>query len=872
MDGPLTDVAARLSVALSERYAIDREIGRGGMAVVFLARDVKHERRVALKVVHPELAGVLGPERFLREVKVTAQLHHPHILPLYDSGVADGLLYYVMPYVEGESLRERLEREKQLPVEEALRIAREVADALAYAHGRDVIHRDIKPENILLESGHAVVADFGIARAVTVAGGTRLTETGLALGTPAYMSPEQAAGERELDGRTDLYSLACVLYEMLAGTPPITGPSVAAVLARKSVDAPPPLRRLRSAVPEEVERTLTRALSPVPADRQRTVAELAGELVRSAGGESGTARAVATPARRRRLPLIAGVAAIALVATVVVWQVLPRRGAAGPVANRVVVLPFDNLTGDSTLEPVGRMVADWITEGLARISEVQTVPNLIVLQTIAGVQREHRGGDGSSTIQEVARLTRAGLAVSGSYYRHGNALEFHSEVLDVRAARPLGVVEPVLGRVADPAAAIDSVRLRVMGLLAARLSQAGWEIPPSIQPPSYDAYRAFAEGIRHWTAGEYGAAGAEFERAFALDSTYLRAVLSAASAYGNAGNVAKSDTLLAFALPRRSELSLYDQYRLDWFLAARRGDREAQIAAARAAAQLVPIGTARFALIVSLRDANRPREALDELQDVVRSGMPDLASSWYAVWGVRTELYHLLGQHRRELEVAREGRAQLTATLPVMEYEGRALAALGRIEELRTLIDEIADTRVRPGATVGDVLLTIGRELRAHGRGAEAARVADRGLAWYAQQPAAVLARGWRRDLHASLLYLRERWRESAAQWDSIPVDPRSAVSRLGTQGVLAARLDLPDSARAVAAELARLDRPGLNGEHTLWRARIAAVLGERDSAVTLLRQAFGEGVAYGMWLHTDMDLEALRDYGPYRELVRPKG
>ena len=224
----LSDLQARLQDALADRYSLDRELGAGGMATVYLAHDLKHDRKVAIKVLRPELVHALGPERFLREIATTANLHHPHILPLYDSGrtaePSGALLYYVMPFVEGESLRDRLKREKQLPLDDALRIAREVADALSYAHGHGVIHRDIKPENILLESGHALVADFGIARAVSTAGADRLTDTGLALGTPAYMSPEQAAGDRDVDGRTDLYSLGCVLYEMLAGQPPFSGP------------------------------------------------------------------------------------------------------------------------------------------------------------------------------------------------------------------------------------------------------------------------------------------------------------------------------------------------------------------------------------------------------------------------------------------------------------------------------------------------------------------------------------------------------------------------------------------------------------------------------------------------------------------------
>src|SRR3989454_4444926 len=233
-DPDVANTFAQLQAALADRYAIERELGRGGMATVYLAQDLKHHRKVAIKVLKPELAAALGPERFLQEIEIAAGLTHPHILPLYDSGEATGLLYYVMPYVEGETLRNRLDGAGQLPLAEAVQITREVADALSHAHSHDVVHRDIKPENILLEAGHAVVSDFGIARAITAAGGEELTGTGIAVGTPAYMSPEQSAGSRELDGRSDIYSLGCVLYEMLAGHPPFLGATAQEVLARHS--------------------------------------------------------------------------------------------------------------------------------------------------------------------------------------------------------------------------------------------------------------------------------------------------------------------------------------------------------------------------------------------------------------------------------------------------------------------------------------------------------------------------------------------------------------------------------------------------------------------------------------------------------------
>src|SRR5213596_593388 len=271
----LIDPLARVQAALAGRYTIERELGRGGMATVYLAQDRKHHRQVAIKVLKPELAAALGPERFLREIDTAARLTHPHILPLHDSGEAAGLLYYVMPYVEGETLRDRLEREGQLPLEEAVRITREVASALSYAHSHDVVHRDIKPENILLSGGEAVVADFGIARAITAAAGRHLTETGIALGTPGYMSPEQASGGGPIDGRSDVYSLGCVLYEMLAGEPPYTGPSAQVVIAKRFTDPVPSVRRLRETIPPAVDAAITRALAKSPADRFRTPAEFA---------------------------------------------------------------------------------------------------------------------------------------------------------------------------------------------------------------------------------------------------------------------------------------------------------------------------------------------------------------------------------------------------------------------------------------------------------------------------------------------------------------------------------------------------------------------------------------------------------------------
>jgi serine/threonine-protein kinase len=330
--GDLADPQGRLSAALADRYHIERELGEGGMATVFLAEDIKHHRKVAIKVLHAELSAILGPERFLKEIELTASLQHPHILPLFDSGSADGLLFYVMPYVDGETLRARLDRDKQLPIADAVRIATEAADALAYAHGRGVVHRDIKPENILLQNGHALVADFGIALAVQQAGGQRMTQTGLSLGTPQYMSPEQAMGEREIGPRSDIYSLGAVTYEMLSGDPPFTGSSAQAIVAQVITGAPRSLVAQRKSVPLNVDDAVMTAIEKLPADRFDTASDFAAALVGNQNVVTTKSRvrsAAQGPHLWRRVSGMLGALSLVLLA-LTGWALTRRTSASAP--------------------------------------------------------------------------------------------------------------------------------------------------------------------------------------------------------------------------------------------------------------------------------------------------------------------------------------------------------------------------------------------------------------------------------------------------------------------------------------------------------------------------------------------------------------
>jgi serine/threonine protein kinase len=373
----MADQLEHLQAALSDRYAIERELGSGGMAMVYLSRDRKHERQVALKVMRPELSAILGGERFLREIRIAAKLNHPHILALHDSGEADGFLYYVMPYVEGESLRSKIDREKQLSIDEAVTLTRQVASALDYAHQQGVIHRDIKPENILLHRGEAVVADFGIALAITAAGGDRLTETGLSLGTPAYMSPEQATGAGELDARADVYSLGAVLYEMVTGEPPQTGATVQAVIARLLSERPAKPRVLRDSVPEAMDRAIMKALAKVPADRFPSAAEFATAL---------TAEVAETEDE----------------------------------VKSIVVLPFENLSPD----PDNEYFVDGLTEEI--ITDLSQVSRLHVVSRTSTMM--FKGA--RKSIQAIAQEVGVRYALEGTVRKAGNSLRITAQLID----------------------------------------------------------------------------------------------------------------------------------------------------------------------------------------------------------------------------------------------------------------------------------------------------------------------------------------------------------------------------------------------------------------------------------------------------------
>ena len=471
----------QLNSALESRYRLERELGRGGMATVYLAEDLRHDRRVALKVLHPELSSSLGPDRFLREIKLAARLNHPHIVPLYDSGEAAGFLFYVMPVVEGESLRDRLLRDGQIPVEEALQLTRGIASALDYAHRNNIVHRDIKPENVMLQEGEAMVMDFGIAKAVSVASGDTLTQTGMMVGTPAYVSPEQAAGG-VVDGRSDQYSLACVVYEMISGRKPFTGSSAQAVLSKRFTEPVPSIRAVYSSASEEVETALQRALSKEATERFGTTMDFARALV---------AQHLSTPGGSPLTP-----------------------GAAGGTRS-IAVLPFSNLSSD----PEGESFADGMAEEI--INALSKIKALKVSSRTSSFTFKNKNED----IREIGRKLQVGTVLEGSVRKSGKRLRLTAQLVNATDNSQLWA-ERYDRELEDVFAIQDEIAASIVAALRLVLTEDEKRAIEQVPTANVEAYEAYLRGRQFFhqhRRRSHEFARQMFERAIELDPGYALA-------------------------------------------------------------------------------------------------------------------------------------------------------------------------------------------------------------------------------------------------------------------------------------------------------------------------------------------------------------
>jgi tetratricopeptide (TPR) repeat protein len=860
------------------RYTIERELDAGTAGLSFLARDLQVGRLVAIHVLRPELAAAVRARGSERTVAPGVALDHPHITPTYESGDVAGLMYYVVAYCGGESLRARLRREGQLPLDDTMRIVRDVASALGHAHERGIVHGGLRPENIVLADGRALVAELWFTEAL----GRDGPATGAAaLSDARYLSPEQVGGAGQVDRRTDIYSLGCVLYEMLGGEPPYTGTSPQAIIAKRLAAPIPHLRALRDTVPESVEQAVSRALAKAPDERFATVEHFVAALQPAA--------AIRLPDRR-----MGGLGAFAgagvLLAAVIMGALLVRRSpadppaasAASPDARRIAVAAFVNQTGDSSLDPLGDIIADYLSRGLAETRLVEVID----------ARAEQTSGTAVSlrdpaAARALATALGAGRIMWGSYGLRGDSLTFQARLTEAAASGHTDTVVRAMVHAREPTLAAEALRQRIMVSFAAKLDPrfAEYQTRAASRPANYEAYREYLAGeealdsyIRYCPEGQdcTGEAVAHYRRAYSLDTNFTLAIVALAWVSGmHRWECTRVDSIANELGPRRTRLPAFDRAQLDWVVANCHGRRADELEAARQAMVAAP-RSGRIALGFAFRA--RKNGFLREAIAVTERLDPARYERQRMYWGNLIIPFHLLGDHQRELETIRNARRHFPGNLEFLSFEARALVGLGQLTEVNARVDEMLRTP-REAPQVGRLsqwLSLTGRDLRAHGHRREADAVFERAIRWI---PTVIESRSAdeQRELRfdrAELLYDAGRFTEArqalkrvASQW---PADDEEVQVALGA---VAGRLgDLNEVAR-IDRWLATRDRPYLNGKHTFYRARLAAIVGDRERAVELYRIALDQGYDFqgGFGIHSDPDFESLRGYPPFEALTAPK-
>jgi TolB-like protein len=878
----MSDLRAHLQAALGERYRILQELGGGGLSRVFAADEIAPPRAVVIKVLPPEFTSAVSSLRFAREIALVAGLQHPHIVPLLASGTASGVAFFTMPFVEGETLRARLADNARRPIAEVIRLMREVAEALDYAHAHGVVHRDIKPANILLSGGHACVTDFGIAKAVREAAGDASTTTiGMALGTPAYMAPEQAAADPSIDHRADLYALGIVAYEMLAGTTPFAGRRAALQLAAQATEKPRPVHELREDCPKALSTIVMRCLEKDPDARPQD----AMDVIRSLDALSTSGATAATPrrSRRRRLFAYASAALLIILGGAIAFvpgeqraaalTLLTRRNAS-LVHSRVFVAPLDNQTGDTTLDALGVMAADWVGQALARVPGTEVVDARTALATQEVINHIPWPFRTRDQARAMAQEVGAETLIEGSFYRDGDSLAFQSRIVDVRTGRLVHSLSPVHGVRTAPSRLIAELQQHITASLALASDTTAGTLPSSFsEPPSLEAYQEVYRGVEAFFRADDSSEYAHLERAARLDTNYTTPLVFLAFGRIYNNEYATADTMARRAEKRSDHLAPAERALLDHVEAVIECRANDAVHAAERFMTLMPGSQESPLLLASISlSTHRPRLALRALEKVDPDRGLNLSGPFY--WIYQADASAQLGNWTRSLEVSRAGVRRFPDWSLMYYFEGRALARLGRIPEMEQVIS-VAPSRGDLLVGQARIALQVWGELRAAGH----ADASDRLIHHYADLLDAKRAdtSSYSRYVRSCVLWRAGRMAEARELLLALVASDtgQQHLLDLAQLGIIQAKRGDRVGALKIEGELANATPRYERGAPEILRAEVAAALGERDRAILLIREGIALGLGLtnlGSSLWGNEDMEPLYGYPPFEQLIAPVG